>query len=209
MMRTGAPFEYGESNGHDSGRDADIGAAGDHRLLGLAAALGVQDFKAQSMLFENPSALTDLGDGRIPVATLTGGDLECFLCLRHGRRGAERQQRHRAAEQPELAHSFLLEWLLCPNPAHASIECLRPANPGQATQCGVRSRDASSAASRTLLGRSNVACRRLALTRGRSHPFAATASSASPRGLSQFELLVGHAERGPLGRLRDDALERF
>src|ERR1700730_487799 len=36
-----------------------------------------------------------------------------------------------------------------------------------------------------------------------------TASSASPRGLLQRKLLLGHAERGPLGRLRDNALERF
>ena len=85
---------------HDSGRDADVDAARDHRLLRFAAALRIQDLEAQSVLFENPSALTDLGDGRIPVAALTGGDLECFLCLRHGRRGAERQQRYRAAEQP-------------------------------------------------------------------------------------------------------------
>jgi hypothetical protein len=81
--------------------------------LGFAAALRVQNLKRQPVLLENTSALASLGDGRIPVAALTGGDLERVLCLNHRRRRAERQQGYGTAEDPKLTHRLLLTSLSC------------------------------------------------------------------------------------------------
>jgi hypothetical protein len=48
----------------------DVHAAADHRLLGLGAARGEQDFKLQAMPLEDAGALAEFGDARIPQAAL-------------------------------------------------------------------------------------------------------------------------------------------
>ena len=55
MMRTGAPLRIGAQRAHDADADADIDAAGNHRLLGLAGALGVEKLQVSPCFLKMPA----------------------------------------------------------------------------------------------------------------------------------------------------------
>src|SRR5437773_2063658 len=63
--------------------DVDIHAAGDDRLLRFPAALCPQHLKVETVLLEDAAALTHLGDRRVPIASLPGGDFELVLRKRN------------------------------------------------------------------------------------------------------------------------------
>ncbi len=60
----------GAEHAHHAGGDAEIDAAGDHRLLGLARAVGVDDLELEAVLLEDAGELADLRDRGVPVAAL-------------------------------------------------------------------------------------------------------------------------------------------
>jgi hypothetical protein len=69
---------------HDSQRpepDAEVGAAGDHRLQSLARALGIEDVEHDAMLSEDAGILRELRDRLIPDSL--GPDRELERILRH------------------------------------------------------------------------------------------------------------------------------
>lgn len=58
ITRTGAPLEEAQHAHHVDG-NADIKAARDHRLPGLAGTVGIDDRRLQTMLLEDTGELTD------------------------------------------------------------------------------------------------------------------------------------------------------
>ena len=75
-------FGIGAQNTHDTGGNADIDAARNRGLLGLARTLRIDDFEFEAVLLEYPGELANLGHRRIPVATLTHRKLQLVLCKR-------------------------------------------------------------------------------------------------------------------------------
>src|SRR5919197_5186719 len=69
----------GAHRAHRADCSPDVDRARNHRLLGFAAARGVQDFEKETMLLEDSRALAELSDGRVPIAPLAGGNLERVL----------------------------------------------------------------------------------------------------------------------------------
>ena len=72
-------LRIGAQNPHDACPDPDLDAAGDHGLLGLAGALGIEDFERQAVLLENTGALADIGYRRIPQSALADRNLQRVL----------------------------------------------------------------------------------------------------------------------------------
>ena len=63
----------GAEHAKRSGRNSDIDASGNHRLLGLAAARCVDDLQFKAGAAKDTGRLADFGDGRIPQAALPDG----------------------------------------------------------------------------------------------------------------------------------------
>jgi hypothetical protein len=66
----------GAEHAEKSGGDADLHAVGDHRLLGLAAALRVDDVEREPVLLEDAGVLTEIGDKGLADAARAHRDLE-------------------------------------------------------------------------------------------------------------------------------------
>src|SRR5262245_24629124 len=66
----------GAHHAERAGGDADVDAAGDHRLHRLAAAAGEQKLEVEVVLAENPGALAQGRRRAVPYLTLTDRDLE-------------------------------------------------------------------------------------------------------------------------------------
>src|SRR4029077_557185 len=58
---------------------ADIGAAGDHRLLGLARPLRVENLQLDAVLLEEAGVLPKLGERVLPRARESCGDAQLVL----------------------------------------------------------------------------------------------------------------------------------
>jgi hypothetical protein len=58
---------------------ADVGAAGDHRLLRLARARSVENFQLEPMLLEEAGILPELGERVLPGAGQAPGNLQPIL----------------------------------------------------------------------------------------------------------------------------------
>ena len=56
-----------------------IDAAGNHGLLRLAGAVGVDDLELQAVLLEDAGALADFGDRSVPVAALADRQLDLVV----------------------------------------------------------------------------------------------------------------------------------
>ena len=67
-----------------AGADADLDAAGDHRLLRLGAAVGVEDVERQALLAEEPGTVAPDRDAGVPEALLADGHFK-RLRMRGGR----------------------------------------------------------------------------------------------------------------------------
>ena len=80
----------GAQRPHHPDRDPDVGAAREHRLLGLAAALGIEQLQLEAVLTKYPAALPNLGDRGRPVAVLPDRELEPVLRTGAARGGARR-----------------------------------------------------------------------------------------------------------------------
>ena len=89
---------------HDAGGHADVDAAGDHRLLRLAGALRPQNLEHESVLLEDARPLSDLGNRRVPVAPLPGGELEGVLRLRQRAGQADHERQQGTPENARSAH---------------------------------------------------------------------------------------------------------
>src|SRR5262249_28546088 len=86
--------------------DADLGAVGDHRLLGLPAAVGVEDVEREVVLLEEAGLVADLGDESLADAAAADRDLEPIP----GAAGApgrdrKRERRRDDARMPHAAPS--------------------------------------------------------------------------------------------------------
>jgi hypothetical protein len=79
-------LRIGAEHAHHAGCNADIDAAGNHRLLGFSATLGVEDVEIQTVLLEDPRSRSDLGNRGVPPAALS--DCKLQLVLRTCRRMA-------------------------------------------------------------------------------------------------------------------------
>jgi hypothetical protein len=66
MMRIGAPFGEGAEHAECAGRDANVDAPRDHRLLGFASASGVDNLQGNTVLGEKTLFPPKLGDGAVP-----------------------------------------------------------------------------------------------------------------------------------------------
>jgi hypothetical protein len=66
----------GAHDAERAGGNADVDAAGDHRLHRLAAAAGEQQLEVELVLAENAGALAQRGRRAVPYFTLTDRDLE-------------------------------------------------------------------------------------------------------------------------------------
>ena len=66
MMRIGAPLAKAPSTPSVPGDNADVGAAGNHRLLRLAGALGADRLDRDVMLGVNAGAVAELGPATNP-----------------------------------------------------------------------------------------------------------------------------------------------
>src|SRR5712671_1889800 len=74
---------------------ADLGAVRDHRLLGFAATVGIEDVEREVVLAEQPGIVANLGDEGLTNAAAADCDLEPVLrrrLLRHGKREQQQQR---------------------------------------------------------------------------------------------------------------------
>ena len=96
----------GEGAQHALGADidAEIGAAGDHRLHGLAGARGAEDLERDPMLLEDAGLLAEDRRLAAPDLELADRDLERVLRLRRSSRESER--RNKRASQHRSVHRF-------------------------------------------------------------------------------------------------------
>src|ERR1700746_4167427 len=104
MMRTGAPLEIAGQRPHDPDAHANVDTAGEYRLLGLTAALGVEDLQRHAVLLEDAGALADVGNRSIPQSALA--DRESERVLRKGRRARSHRCNHQYESEPprKLGH---------------------------------------------------------------------------------------------------------
>src|SRR5262245_54762978 len=89
-----------DKSAHRAGRAdsyPDIGAAGDHRLQGLAGALGAEIFQNDAVPLKDSSLHTKRRHLVSPGIDLTDCDLDCVLCA--DRRDEVRQQNNRKSPQ--------------------------------------------------------------------------------------------------------------
>ena len=87
--------------------DPDVGAAGDHRLLGFAGALGTDRFDRDAMPGEDAGAVAQLDRRRIPVAALADGDLQHISSRCRRATGRNGSKRHRNAGYEPHPHGNL------------------------------------------------------------------------------------------------------
>ena len=78
-----------------TGTDADVDAAGEHDLDGLAAALGVEHVEREAMLLEDAGVLAELRHALLPAAALPDRDLERIL---RDRGAVQEHQRQRGGQ---------------------------------------------------------------------------------------------------------------
>src|SRR5262249_41156409 len=113
---------------HHAHADPDIHAAGDHRLLGLARALGVEDVERESVLLEDAAALAELRHRGVPQRALADRDLERLLRRKLAGCHGTQDGSGKKADDARLSHEIL--------PADANATALRPswvpARPGAA-----------------------------------------------------------------------------
>ncbi len=88
-------FRVSAERPHDAHGDPDVGAAGDHRLLGFAAALGVEQFELEAVPAKHAAALPDLGDRGRPIAELPDRELEPILGAGRARQRRGKDERNR------------------------------------------------------------------------------------------------------------------
>ena len=81
MMRNGAPLANTPIAPEEARAGADLRAVRDHRLLGLAAAVGVEDVEHDIVLVEQAGLVADLGDEGLADAAPADRDLEPLLGL--------------------------------------------------------------------------------------------------------------------------------
>src|SRR5262249_57682445 len=86
----------GAHDAERAGGDADVDAAGDHRLHGLAAAAGEQQFEVEVVLAENAGALAQRGRtpchfSRCPTAILSLSAAKAGMVASHPAMAAARQ----------------------------------------------------------------------------------------------------------------------
>src|SRR6185436_19921753 len=80
-----------------TGPDADVDAAGEHDLDGLAAALGVEHVEREAMLLEDAGVLAELRHALLPAAALPDRDLERIL---RDRSAVQEHQGHGGGQTP-------------------------------------------------------------------------------------------------------------
>ena len=90
-------LRIGAEHAHHAGGDADIDAARNHRLLGLARAIGVDDLQLQAVFLEDAGELADFGHRGVPVAALA--DRQFHLVLRAGGGHSEQCQRRKCGRE--------------------------------------------------------------------------------------------------------------
>src|SRR5262249_8345401 len=98
----GCAFGEGAEHAHDADADADVDAAGDHGLLRLAGALGIEQLEREAVLLEDAPAIPDLGDASVPQPALP--DREPQRLLRPGLRCRPQAQRRREAARYNVVH---------------------------------------------------------------------------------------------------------
>ena len=86
-------LRIGAEHAEHAGGRAELDAAGDHRLLGLAAALGIEDVEHDAVLLEDAAALAELGDRGIPQPALADRDAQRVVGA-HRRGERKRGQQH-------------------------------------------------------------------------------------------------------------------
>src|SRR5262249_39177369 len=81
---------------------ADLGAVRDHRLLGLAAAVGIEDVEREVVLAKQAGIVADLGDKGLANAAAADRDLQPVLrrrLMRHSEmHHSEREQQQRSLD---------------------------------------------------------------------------------------------------------------
>ena len=82
----------------EADRNADLRAVRDHRLLRLAAAVGVEDVEREAMLLEDAGLVAKLGDEGLAHVAVADRDLE--VVLRECGVGAEQQGEHAQRQNP-------------------------------------------------------------------------------------------------------------
>ena len=98
----GRAFGIGAEHAHDTGGNADIDAARNHRLLRLARAIGVDDLQLQAMFLEDAGELADFRHRSVPVAALA--DRQFHLVLRAGGGHSEQCQRRKCGRERLFSH---------------------------------------------------------------------------------------------------------
>jgi hypothetical protein len=84
----------GTDRAQSAAGDSDLGAARQHGLQSLAAALGVKNIQFQIVFAENPGALAEFRHRRIPVAFLPDRELQTV-----GGSGAATERQRRGRQQ--------------------------------------------------------------------------------------------------------------
>src|SRR5262249_61939411 len=73
------PFGEYPDRAEEARGDADLRAVRDHRLLGLAAAIGIENVEGEVMRVEQAGLVADLGDEGLADAAPADRDLELIL----------------------------------------------------------------------------------------------------------------------------------
>src|SRR5262249_26029473 len=88
-----------------AGRHADVGTAGNDRLLGLAAARRVEALQLEPVAREDAGLGADFGNRAVPQAALADRELEHLggVCLRTDKHGGERGEQYVDWIEPRAA----------------------------------------------------------------------------------------------------------
>src|SRR5262249_32573846 len=98
----GSAFGIGTEYAHDTGSNADIDTARDHRLLRLARAICVHDLDFQAMLLEDTCKPADFRHRGVPIAALA--DCQFQLVLSGGRGSRKERQRPKRVNERRFPH---------------------------------------------------------------------------------------------------------
>jgi hypothetical protein len=85
-------FRESAEHTESTGRRAELDAAGNHRLLGFAAALGVEDVQRDPVLLEDAAALAEFDHRGVPQAALPDCDPQRIVGKRGPKRGPSQAQ---------------------------------------------------------------------------------------------------------------------